>query len=295
MKITKFLSVAILLAGLMPLTSCGGKTEKKDDTIKVKPATTEVSGPLGEYFTVVDREYTAKLEEFTGGVIAIEIKRNDDNLEMPWASEDVMVYSYSAFSASRYVQVGFGIEFLDADGNIVGKTSPSGSGLSGSYDPDECVELVKLRPGQTGSIRFHVDEECVNAVSFRISSDYQYGGSDDGSSIYDSMTEESSTETYDGSIVDTDGDNDNAQHSSENWDSILDAYEDFINEYIPFCNKVAQGEIEISDPEYSRMTQRAMSFASKMQNAEPSDMTAAQYSRLTNLASRAATAASKMY
>lgn len=210
---------------------------------------------------------------------------------MPWQS-DLDVYSYGTVTSSRHVQVGFGIELLDAEGHIVGKTSANAGGLSGPYDPDECVALVKLNPGEVGSIRFSVEKEAEKAVSFRITSAYQIGGSD--STGDDELSESSVSSDGDLDFEDESSEMKNMTSNNADWDEILDAYEYFIDQYIPFCNKVANKQISVTDPEYSEMIQKAMEFSSKMQNANSNDMTPAQYARLTRLVQKANAAAAKM-
>ena len=52
------------------------QSDKKNfDVIKVKPKSTKISGPLGEYFEVVDRTYKLREEEFEECNISVEITR----------------------------------------------------------------------------------------------------------------------------------------------------------------------------------------------------------------------------
>lgn len=288
-------AIATLL--LLAMTACGSKEKKHDgenETLTLKPATTEISGEMDGCFTVVDRPYKVKLEGFTGGILTVELERTDKPL--PFSSEGRAIYSFSSYSQSAYVQVGFGIELLDEDGNIIDKTSASGSGLSGSYSPDECVDLVKLSEGKTGSIRFSISQDASEAVSFRITSAYQYGGKMYGSGDSDDEVEiidNTDIRETDNSIEVVEDVNSTTQAAkgsgSQDWDSLLDSYERFVDKYIEFYAKVKAGIISITSPEYMEYMQEAAEFAEKAQDAKGS-MTTSQAVRLNKIVSKLASA-----
>lgn len=282
--------------------SCGKKQNSNDgqnDAIELKPASTEISGEMEGCFTVVDRNYKVKFEDFVGGVLTVELVRTDNPL--PFSTDDRELYSYSSYSASPYVQVGFGIDLLDEDGNIIDKTSASASGLSGPYSPDECVELVKLSEGKTGAIRFSISEDAKEATSFRITSAFQYGGGSGNSSeseVYTINEEEgnlSSDDSYVEVIEMDDIDDDISNNLSsgskgtQNWDSLLDSYEKFANRYVDFYKKVKDGTITITSPEYAEYMQEAAEFAEKAQNAKGT-MNAKQLARYNKITMKLASA-----
>ena len=164
--------IGLLSLVLLFFSSCGGNKNEKED-IRLKPASTNVSGQLGKCFTVVDREYKA-----TGswglGVISVELQRTNETLPFVLGGRELISYNVSTYEPN--VQVGFGIEFLDSEGNVLDKVSANANGFSGSYDPDEAVELVNLNPGEVGTIRFSVNNDAKDAVAFRISSSYKENG-----------------------------------------------------------------------------------------------------------------------
>lgn len=300
----KHYSLLTVLAAMLFLlaASCGKKQNSNDgqnDAIELKPASTEISGEMEGCFTVVDRNYKVKFEDFVGGVLTVELVRTDNPL--PFSTDDRELYSYSSYSASPYVQVGFGIDLLDEDGNIIDKTSASASGLSGPYSPDECVELVKLSEGKTGAIRFSISEDAKEATSFRITSAFQYGGGSGNSSeseVYTINEEEgnlSSDDSYVEVIEMDDIDDDISNNLSsgskgtQNWDSLLDSYEKFANRYVDFYKKVKDGTITITSPEYAEYMQEAAEFAEKAQNAKGT-MNAKQLARYNKITMKLASA-----
>ncbi len=290
-----------MVVGLFAMVTACGKKEKQEaqnGTIELKPSSTAISGEMEGCFSVVDRTYQVKFEDFVGGILTVELVRTDQPL--PFSTEGRNLYSFSSFSPSSYVQVGFGIDLLDAEGNIVDKTSASASGLGGPYSPDECVDLVKLSAGKTGSIRFSISEEAKEAKSFRITSAFKYGGSDNPSdSEVVTIDEESYGPSSDDSyveVIDIEDSNDgtsvqstNGSQGTQDWDSLLDSYERFADRYADFYKKVKDGSVTITSPEYAEYMQDAAEFAEKIQNAKGT-MNAKQLARYNKIAIKMAAA-----
>lgn len=183
----------------LSLSACGGGSEagneetgkkagKKEATeqqtkteINVTPKTVEVSGDMFGCFKVVDRTYKAIGDEW-GSIITVEVERTDVSLPFD-LSRDILTFSRGG--DGDYVNVGFGIEFYDKDGNSISKTTPNTT--RGSYDAEEAVMIVKLRSGDTGSIRFNAVD---GAASFKLTSAYR----DSHSNVNTPAKEESSDE-----------------------------------------------------------------------------------------------------
>lgn len=283
----KMKCIAIFMAIIaLSFASCNGsgKSESEEkQRIELKPASEEISGQLEGCFTVVDKTYKVKEEKFGDGILTVELKRTDAPLTFD--SEDRAIYAMGTFSQSAYVQVGFGIELLDAEGNVVDKTSAT----SGSYSPDEAVELINLKENQTGTIRFSVDDDVKDAVSFRITSAYEYGGAKNLLTTADDELD-GVDDIDDVVLFQEDEVKTKSSAKSENWDSILDSYEKFANKYVLFYKKVKAGTITIGSPEYVEYTQEALDFMEKLSRAE-SEMTTAQVIRMNKIAARISQAA----
>lgn len=167
----KIIKYAIAIFASLLLFSCGEKRNSGETSeIVMTPSEVEVSGDLEGCFVVKERKYKAT-GDWANGIITVEIERTDNDL--PFELGDRELCSFSTYMYDANVQVGFGIEFLDEDGNVLDKVSADGSGTSGSYDTDEAVALCKLKKGRKGTIRFTVDDSAKEAVSFRISSAYK--------------------------------------------------------------------------------------------------------------------------
>ncbi len=137
----------------MALVSCGEGGNKGVMT----PQTTTISGPLGSEFEVVDQP--AKLQGDTWYVQLVSLKDNHDS--------DKRV-RFGEMAAYGQVQVGFGIETFDKEGNIIAKREATG------FDaPTEDVhDLMYLKKGETGFIRWKCDdsEKDLKDMTFKITS-----------------------------------------------------------------------------------------------------------------------------
>ncbi|MCQ2094551.1 MAG: YARHG domain-containing protein [Bacteroidaceae bacterium] len=182
------LIISLIISSLgiiIPLVCNSSTTESESNELDMilEPVETEISGDMDGCFTVVDKKYKVT-DKMGTKIITVEIERTDEKL--PFELEGRELFSFSEVGPVAYVQVGFGIEYLDQDGNILDKVSAN----SGGYDSSECVALVKLNSGKKGTIRFSVDDSAAEAVSFRITSAYEDNGSlekDDYSSNSDDM------------------------------------------------------------------------------------------------------------
>ena len=130
------------------------REKKREEVFRVKPAKTEVSGPLHGYFEVVERGY-----KMVGRRVNVEMKRLKEGFPKPW--EEGMELGYAE---GRY-EPGFYIEVLDSDGDIVGKAE-----TSITYDRSALETLASLNIGETASIEFDVSAE--SPVSFRLGSSF---------------------------------------------------------------------------------------------------------------------------
>ena len=252
MKKVKHLWIALLA---MIVVACGGVSDNNSEIV-VKPVETDVSGDMEGCFKVVDKEYKAS-GDWGDGIITVEIERTDEDL--PFDLDEQNLYSFSEFSASDYIQVGFGIEFLDEDGNVLDKVSADGSGLSGSYSPDEAKALVKLKPGKKGSIRF---EAVKGAVGFRITSAYEEHGNTSQKHKFTDDDDDDSVSFF----QDDDDDNDKGREtrSAVNSSSIDEEISDYLN---------SNEEININIDEwldgYEKILDRALKYADGYLKGDP--------------------------
>ena len=279
MKTLKFYSLIFIA---ICLASCGGKKANEEKEIVVKPTETSVSGDLEGCFTVIDREYKAT-GDWSEGIITVEIERTDQELPFELNGRELCSFSHQLFAAN--VQVGFGIEFLDEGGNVLDKVSANGTGFSGSYDSDECVALAKLKPGKKGTIRFTVTNDAKDAVGFRITSAYQENEASESDNKSSSSDDNVSSD-------DNEDEELSSGSGSEDWDELLESYEEYVDKYISYLKKAAKGDVTALS-EYPALMEKAQEFSNKLQNAQ-SDMSTSQWARYNKITSKMLKAAQEM-
>ena len=201
--------------------SCGGSKPAKAETV-VTPSKASVSGPLGEYFKVVERNYKIK-----NGNISIEFERIKDGLPNPWVA-GMEVGSYG-----NCVEPGFTVEFLDVDGDILCKWKSSVI-----WEKDDINAVLALGVGETCSLPCKV-EVRKGVVSFRVSSTFKYHGLD-----YD--CDDDDCDDYDDDDYD-DYDDDEDYDASSELDDVLDDYEKILNTARSVSKTAASGSATISE------------------------------------------------
>lgn len=244
------------------LSSCGG-SKKSDDPYTLTPESTSIKGDLSDYYEVVEKEYTTTgnyrtMMDNNHAIVSVEIKRTDKEFDFDPES----TFPMGTVSEGMTGNVGFGIEILDESGNVISKSAPTNGGLGGMYSDTDMKEALKLKAGESATVRWEMNfEDKDKPVKFRITSAYEKSG-------------------YKGSTaVST-----NTSSSSNNWDSILDSYEKYVDKYIIIYKKVLSGDTTAAI-EMTNMLEKAQDLQNKLENAE-SELTPSQAARLAKINSK---------
>lgn len=249
---------SILVFGLAALLmSCGGN--KKVESLTAEPETTEIKGALKGCYEVVQKDYTIKENGSWGSLISVELKRTDK--ELPFDPQKAT--SFSVSEDGKPTQVGFGIELLDDNGDVVEVKNANTGGVGGVYSSDDIDAAIQLGSGETGIVRWTINADN-KPVTFRITSAIE------GSTYTSNVSEEKTS-------------------SSNDWDSILDDYEKYIDKYIKLYKKAKNGDTSALT-EYPALLEKAQSLADKLSKAQ-SDFKPAQASRFLKLQQKLTNAA----
>lgn len=265
------------------LASCGGKKNSdENEKIVLTPETTNIKGDLGDYFKVVDKEYTVT-NDF-GDMVTIEVERTDKEYSFDLKGAE----PYGTFGRDVTGHAGFGIEILDEDGNVIEKIAATASGLIGMYSSDDMKEALKLKAGEKGTVRwsFQFDSDKKPA-KFRLTSSYEEEDSSNlDSDSSTSVDDDSSSSDADDSSISS------SSSSSEDWDELLESYEEYVDKYISYLKKASKGDMTALS-EYPSMMEKAQEFSKKMKNAR-SDMSAAQWAKYNKITMKMLEAAQQM-
>ena len=241
------------------LSSCGNKNNSEDG-YKLTPVTTNIKGDLSDYYEVVEREYTTTqnyrtMMDNTHTILTVEIRRTDKEFDFEPETTEPM----GTVSVWMSGYVGFGIEILDASGDVVTKRAPTEGGLNGMYSSADMAEALKLKPGETANVRWQINfEDDENPATFRLTSAYK--------------KYEDQESTSGGSA---------SSGSSSDWDSILNTYEKYVDQYIVIYKKALNGDISAASKMES-MLEKAQELQNKLENAG-SVLTPSQTARLAKI------------
>lgn len=286
MKTLNYLLVAVMA---ICLTACGGKKNsdsEEKEAIVLTPETTQIKGDLGDYFEVVDKEYT--ITDDWGDMVSIEVKRTDADYSFDLKGAE----PYGTYGKGVTGNAGFGIEILDENGNVIEKIAATASGLGGMYSSDDMKEALKLKAGETGTVRwsFHFDSNKKPA-KFRLTSAYEEVDSSDWDSDSSSSDDDESSSSDDDDD-EADSYSSSSSSGSQDWDALLNSYEQYVDKYISYMKKAAKGDMSALS-EYPALMEKAQEFSSKMEGAK-GDMSASQWARYIKITNKMSQAAANM-
>lgn len=301
MRYSKHLFFAgIILASFgFVATSCGGgnnenassnsESSSEPETVTLTPKSTHIKGDLGDFFEVVDKEYVSVHDMFD--VISIEVKRTDEPLPFDPKSDAVRPTGYSGEGITTLV--GFGLELYDENGNVVEKKSTSG-GMGGAYSSDDIIEIIKLRPGETGIIRFSIDKKnkptkfVMTSIIEEVTPSESSSSNEDNSISYDENNDNSSSNSYD-EDDDSESSGLSSSSGSTDWDEVLDEYDRYVDKYVALARKAKRGDADAL-LEYSEYMQEANALNSKLMSAK-GELSVSQAARMNRISMKMARAA----
>ena len=170
-KNKKYTLTSIGVIILFALVSCMGgsdnKAAKEAKELVLKADDTEIRGDLKDCYEVVDKNYKVKFAEksYEDDIITVELKRISE--ELPYDRDNVVIFPEADKSSAEYC-AGFGIDILNADGDVIDKINAKAN----PYSWDEMTTALQLLPDETTTIAFHFDD-LSEATSFIIRSEVQ--------------------------------------------------------------------------------------------------------------------------
>lgn len=269
MKKINLIMLATLAVCMVACKGKDGSEKKTGSSPQVITVVKEISGPMGEFFEIVPKEYTVNEE----GAVYIEIKRIKDGFPEPWKKGMKEAMGFSGDYTFDIIP-----EYRDNNGSVIRKSYEQHN-LSG---PDT-QELAGLSVGESVSIQFFVEDgDC----QLKFSSSFEvFDNSSSENSSMDNETKNDETENNE-----TDVDKSKITSSkSENWDSVLDSYERYVDKYIALMKKAQSGDAS-AVAEYTSLMEEAQEYGDKLQNAKGSLSASqiARYQRINNKMLKAA-------
>ena len=154
----------VLLISLLSSMCSGGSEKVAPKELILKPAQTEIKGDLKGCYEVVDKNYKVKFatKSYENDVITVELKRTAEPL--PYDRKNVVIFPEASKSTAENC-AGFGVEILNADGDVIDKKNANATPCSW----DEMTTALQLLTDDTATIQFHFDN-LNEAASFRVTS-----------------------------------------------------------------------------------------------------------------------------
>ena len=247
----------------LAIVSCGGK--KGGDSFEVSVDNTTIGGKLSSYFTLVDKTY-----KYKKGII--------DEVNVELQCIEPLPENLKAYIA---------VEVLDEDGNVIS------AGKADAWSFSDYDVLRQASSGQTVTIKIENHENVGEEIpaKIRLSSIVEEDDKINGSNSLTS--EESSSDDDVASILDeSDDDIISTSSGSEDWDNLLQSYEQYVDKYISYLKKASKGDMSALS-EYPALMEKAQKFSDKMKNAE-SSMSASQWAKYNEITQKMLKAAQEM-
>jgi hypothetical protein len=271
MKIKSFyLIVLVSIFAVLSLNSCSKKLQE----VTVKPVSTNIKGEIGKYLQIVDNTY--KISKSSGKTMGGG-------------------YNYSITVNIKNVSVTKS-DFDNVDKITLTVLDSQGLPLTGirefelDYSSNGKVEQLLKTEGASDFLTFKGYADKGQAIQKKgLPKPDQIGGFVITSYAEVSVVSESSGNSTTSGVSETVSASEQSTGGNENWNSILDSYEKYINQYISLLKKANAGDVSAMS-EYASMMEKATDFADKLENASD-DLSTAQMERFTKLQLKLANAA----
>ena len=281
MKVLKYLSFAVLL---LCLASCG-KGDENSVTLKVE---TEL-GPLADYIKVTDQEVVVKMSDEKEDGADCKVITSSLALEVIKSVASNYSFHFDAVVLDKdHVEIGtlpsFDVESIyDSDNGDLSDVLLAGSLRAQMKDSDKVAEITPEDQEELNKIF----KEGAYIVIKPIDPDAKYEEYKGKSSNAEVVESSDDTIAEDEDIAVS-----SSSSSSQDWDAMLDSYEEYVDNYISLLKKAANGD-RSAMAEYPALMKKAQEFGNEMKNAQGS-MSASQLARYTKISTKMLKAAQEM-
>lgn len=281
MKALKYLSFAVLL---LCLASCG-KGDENSVTLKVE---TEL-GPLADYIKVTDQEVVVKMSDEKEDGADCKVITSSLALEVIKSVASNYSFYFDVVVLDKdHVEIGtlpyFNIESIsDYDNGDLDRVLLAGSLRAQMKDSEKVAKITPEDQEELNKI-FKEGAYIVIKPNDPDAKYEEYKGKSSNAEVVES-SDDTITEDEDIAVS-------SSSSSSQDWDAMLDSYEEYVDNYISLLKKAANGD-KSAMAEYPALMKKAQEFSNEMKNAQGS-MSASQLARYTKISTKMLKAAQEM-
>lgn len=281
MKALKYLSFAVLL---LCLASCG-KGDENSVTLKVE---TEL-GPLADYIKVTDQEVVVKMSDEKEDGADCKVITSSLALEVIKSVASNYSFYFDVVVLDKdHVEIGtlpyFNIESIsDYDNGDLDRVLLAGSLRAQMKDSEKVAKITPEDQEELNKI-FKEGAYIVIKPNDPDAKYEEYKGKSSNAEVVES-SDDTITEDEDIAVS-------SSSSSSQDWDAMLDSYEEYVDNYISLLKKAANGD-RSAMAEYPALMKKAQEFSNEMKNAQGS-MSASQLARYTKISTKMLKAAQEM-
>lgn len=281
MKVLKYLSFAVLL---LCLASCG-KGDENSVTLKVE---TEL-GPLADYIKVTDQEVVVKMSDEKEDGADCKVITSSLALEVIKSVASNHSFYFDVVVLDKdHVEIGtlpyFNIESIsDYDNGDLSNVLLAGSLRAQMKDSEKVAKITPEDQEELNKI-FKEGAYIVIKPNDPNAKYEEYKGKSSNAEVVES-SDDTITEDEDIAVS-------SSSSSSQDWDAMLDSYEEYVDNYISLLKKAANGD-RSAMAEYPALMKKAQEFSNEMKNAQGS-MSASQLARYTKISTKMLKAAQEM-
>lgn len=281
MKVLKYLSFAVLL---LCLASCG-KGDENSVTLKVE---TEL-GPLSDYIKVTDQEVVVKMSDEKEDGVDCKVITSSLALEVIKSVASNYSFYFDVVVLDKdHVEIGtlpyFNIESIsDYDNGDLDRVLLAGSLRAQMKDSEKVAKITPEDQEELNKI-FKEGAYIVIKPNDPNAKYEEYKGKSSNAEVVES-SDDTIAEDEDIAVS-------SSSSSSQDWDAMLDSYEEYVDNYISLLKKAANGD-KSAMAEYPALMKKAQEFGNEMKNAQGS-MSASQLARYTKISTKMLKAAQEM-
>ena len=260
-----YLSIAVMA---ICIAACGDKKNSDGPN----SATLEVEADLGalsNYVTTSESEITLKLvDDGIQGSVGLNVTKAFEG-QSAWDLElEVEVLDENHISVAELGTIEFEHPFSE---NVV---NAGNKHLEIKIDSKDIWEKIK-NEGKFISIKFNRASDEISPYSGSMSS----SNDDDSSSSYSSSNDDDNDDDDD-----SDSYSSSSSSDSQDWDALLNSYEQYVDKYVSYMKKAAKGDMNAMS-EYPALAEKAQEFNSKLEGAK-GNMSTSQWSRYMKITAK---------